>query len=370
MRKFNLLFLVVFIVNILFISTVSAETAQEEVVFESAVLENAVRQTLNIPSGPIYDRDLLALERLEIWEIDGPNSLHGLEYAKNLKHLAIHNHSITELSPLSSLSDLEVLKLSNGTIQNIDVLLTMESLKYVDIYENPLVFEDGTKENDVLQELFLKEVIVIFDNMLSFEIVDATESSMTLEWEFHFPVEYLTDRSILRENSNVQNVNIKETNSYKVENLDPDTWYIFAIDMILDNPWQNSTVVILVGGPTLPLQEDVTDNREEETIEDEENLDEEIVEENLEEEIESPVHVTKPTIEEKKGDHIVTEGKNVEEEVKPETTKVNKELKSEEVGKPLPKTATSMYNFLIVGASMFVIGTVAFAFSKRRKKLM
>jgi hypothetical protein len=78
-----------------------------EVVFKDPNLEAAVREALNIPTGPITSDDMAKLTSLDAHERN-IQDLSGLEYAVNLQWLDLDGNQITDISPLSGLTNLQV----------------------------------------------------------------------------------------------------------------------------------------------------------------------------------------------------------------------------------------------------------------------
>ncbi|MBN1797390.1 MAG: leucine-rich repeat domain-containing protein [Spirochaetales bacterium] len=98
-----------------------------KVKFEDPGLEQAIRKTIDKPSGDIYASELKGLK-----ELDGEDfniiSLKGIEYCTSLEELYLSNNQIGDLSPLIGLS----------------------SLKAIWIYRNPL---SGVTKNDIIPKL-------------------------------------------------------------------------------------------------------------------------------------------------------------------------------------------------------------------------
>jgi len=78
-------------------------------------LEAAIRDYLNMPTGPIEDRDLRLIVVLLADDM-GITDLTGLECCHYLRHLFIHNNNISDISALSGLSHLEDVYLWNNPL--------------------------------------------------------------------------------------------------------------------------------------------------------------------------------------------------------------------------------------------------------------
>jgi hypothetical protein len=84
-----------------------------EVSFPDTNLEDAIREAIGKPSGPIYLADL---ESLSTFDAAYGNivDVAGLEYCTNLHDLQLHGNQIDDISPLSSLSNLTLLILGHA----------------------------------------------------------------------------------------------------------------------------------------------------------------------------------------------------------------------------------------------------------------
>ncbi|NGQ97460.1 hypothetical protein G3578_20185 [Brevibacillus sp. SYP-B805] len=83
-------------------------TAQPASFLKDSVLEQAIRERLNKPTGPLTKEDLTSLDSLMLM---GVKDLTGLEHATNLKHLFLNAAQAAHLDVLGSLSSLEELSL-------------------------------------------------------------------------------------------------------------------------------------------------------------------------------------------------------------------------------------------------------------------
>jgi Leucine-rich repeat (LRR) protein len=135
----------------------SSVSSPEEVHFKDANLIAAIRKALNKPEGEILEGDLLALNKLSIWEAP-VSDISGLEKALNLEQLGFSHGSargIKDFSPLaqlpefrelyfdgasvsdlkafSELKNLEVLSVQNTEVSDISSLRGLANLKRLDI---------------------------------------------------------------------------------------------------------------------------------------------------------------------------------------------------------------------------------------------
>ena len=99
-------------------------------------LREAIRQTLALPAGnPLTRQDMLKLERLgnKSSEKMGITDLTGLEYATNLRSIALNQNEITDLSPLSNLIQLESLAAWGNPISDLSPLAHLTQLRALDL---------------------------------------------------------------------------------------------------------------------------------------------------------------------------------------------------------------------------------------------
>ncbi len=103
-----------------------------------SALRQAVREELDIPDEiPIHPGDMARLHELHLIEQD-IRSLKGLEYAVNLKFLAIARTQVSDLTTLSGLKNLRVLKLNNNRISDITPLANLIDLEVLQLRNNQI----------------------------------------------------------------------------------------------------------------------------------------------------------------------------------------------------------------------------------------
>ena len=99
------------------------------VTFPDANFEALIRESLNIPIGDIMNTDLITINTLSGSD-KGITNISGIEYCTNLENLYLEKNSISEISALSSLIKLKILKLYNNfAIINISVLENLIDLE-------------------------------------------------------------------------------------------------------------------------------------------------------------------------------------------------------------------------------------------------
>ena len=134
-------FLVFLVAAILLITT----TAFAQVVeIPDPNLEQAIRDQLNLeflavpPDEPITQQDMLQLTELDE-ELREINDLTGLEFATNLRKLALNQNQITDLSPLSNLIHLQNLAAWGNPISDISPLSNLTKLIHLRLTRNQIV---------------------------------------------------------------------------------------------------------------------------------------------------------------------------------------------------------------------------------------
>jgi internalin A len=105
------------ILILIFLVTVAVSTLAQEVSIPDSGLDAAIREALQIPDGPLTERDLLSLTVLEA-RSRNVNSVEGLEAARNLVALDLDLNQLTSFSLPNALTNLETLDLSSNSLTN------------------------------------------------------------------------------------------------------------------------------------------------------------------------------------------------------------------------------------------------------------
>ena len=96
-------------------------------------LEKAIRETLNLPDEiPLTQQEMSRLTGLDAGE-RGITDLTGLEYAVNLKRIAVHRNNISNLQPLADLTQLEGLALWENPISDLSPIANLIQLERLDL---------------------------------------------------------------------------------------------------------------------------------------------------------------------------------------------------------------------------------------------
>ena len=122
-------FLVFAVAAILLTSHVSAQLVE----IPDPNLERAVREALTLPDEtPITQTEILRLEKLTAKGVEIEN-ITGLEYATNLKSLALPVNNIQDITPVKGLVKLESLSLRSNPITNLIPLANLTNLTYINL---------------------------------------------------------------------------------------------------------------------------------------------------------------------------------------------------------------------------------------------
>ncbi len=146
---------------------------ERQVIFIDENLETAVREAINKSGGPIYQRDLRRITRLNVGG-RGIERLDGLEYMSDLIYLDLSDNQVSDLTPLGHLIGLKELSLRNNGITdlsaiNFAVLLDLPNLTSLSLRHN-VVWNNGshTRLSDIsmLSKLKMLEELELRDNQI------------------------------------------------------------------------------------------------------------------------------------------------------------------------------------------------------------
>ncbi|MFC1651004.1 leucine-rich repeat domain-containing protein [Candidatus Latescibacterota bacterium] len=108
-----------------------------EIVSPSLNLETAIREALNILTGPITSEDLAKLTELDASERD-ISDITVIKLCVNLQTLNLNTNQISDISPLSNLTNLESLDLSSNQISDISSLSGLTNLQWIYLHINQI----------------------------------------------------------------------------------------------------------------------------------------------------------------------------------------------------------------------------------------
>lgn len=122
-------------------ATAASASASEVVTFVDPVLEQMVRGSMGRPEGDITAAEAEAVTELNLsFELRRylPDAVQiqdigGLEYFKNLEHLDLSFHAISDISPLSGLTKMVSLSLSGNPVADVTPLSGLTNLKVLSL---------------------------------------------------------------------------------------------------------------------------------------------------------------------------------------------------------------------------------------------
>ncbi|GAB4165816.1 MAG: hypothetical protein Kow00107_11340 [Planctomycetota bacterium] len=118
-------------------STSLPETPDGFVVFNDKALEGALRNACDKHIGGIKPSDLEGITVLEAPDL-GIQSLAGIEFCANLKHLNLRCNRISDILPLRFLESLEDLDLASNEIHDVSPIGFLVNLKKLDLRKNQI----------------------------------------------------------------------------------------------------------------------------------------------------------------------------------------------------------------------------------------
>jgi internalin A len=129
---------------------------EEAVTFPDTQLEQAIREALHRPTGPLLSVDLLGIKELDL-SGKGIHDLTGLEYCRDLKDLTINDAEIVDYSPLSVMHGLVWLSLKNDHISDIFFVSSLRTLEILNLANNDISDITPIAGLPVLWKVFLSE---------------------------------------------------------------------------------------------------------------------------------------------------------------------------------------------------------------------
>ena len=103
------------------ISSTSTTAVNNTVLIPDKNLEKAIREALGKPEGTIAKADMATIVNIVAKRQEIEN-LGGLEYCVNMESLAVPFNNISDISPLSSLTNLKELDLTSNKVNDLTVL--------------------------------------------------------------------------------------------------------------------------------------------------------------------------------------------------------------------------------------------------------
>ena len=249
LMKINGFLSTILFTGLLLIATLVGITyAQDETDWmPDAHLEKAVREELEIPDEiPMHPGDMARLHGLRLIEIEPEiKSLKGIEYAANLKVLAIDRSEVSDLTPLVGLENLEFLVVVRSEVSDLTPLAWLENLRDLKLRENRIT--DITP----LAGLVKLELLMLTQN----QIVDTTPlAGLTNLRRLQLNRNQIEDISPLRGLVNLQHLQLQHN---QIEDISPLSGLLSLKVLNLgDNPIIDLTPIYgLVGIEALEIQE-------------------------------------------------------------------------------------------------------------------
>lgn len=130
--------------------------------FPDPIFEALIRWKIEKPIGPIYGSDLLSITRLSaMGTAEGIQTIAGIEYCLNLEEIYFESTLITDLTPLSELSNLTFLMIWGNSIRDIAPLSKLTQLK------NLMLVDGFIREISHLNTLVNLEELWLSTNMIT-----------------------------------------------------------------------------------------------------------------------------------------------------------------------------------------------------------
>ncbi|USK49630.1 leucine-rich repeat domain-containing protein [Bacillus sp. CMF12] len=146
---------------------------------------------LTIESNPVSD--FSALSKMKLLYLDASyTDMQNLKWAADLTQLeglAVAGNNLNDISPLKNLKNLSMLMANDNQISDIGVLLDLEKLEYVTLFNNEgLDLTDGSEAMKIIEQLLAKGVFVEYENfdegMLYFDSITSTSNTIDVSWTY------------------------------------------------------------------------------------------------------------------------------------------------------------------------------------------
>lgn len=147
---------------------------REIITFENQAIEDEIRALLNMPEpAQIIETDLLlltgALDLSELGLVD-IQDLVVFKYAINITDLNLSGNAISDLTPLSGLTQLVTLNLSNNQTSDINALTELNNLTTLNLSSNLLDLDAGDEDVSIINELVDRNTAVDSSNQARFTL--------------------------------------------------------------------------------------------------------------------------------------------------------------------------------------------------------
>ena len=194
------------------ISATFVVNTSEVVEFEDPNLEQVIREKINKPEGPLYLNDVIGITELNA-NGKGIISLEGIQHLQNLRNLIIGNNingnHISDISPLSNLTNLNSLEFQYNQVTDISPLSNLTNLEKVVLYSNQV------SDISVLSNLINLKELNIGENQVS--DISVLSNLINLQ-KLDFSKNQVSDISSLSNLTNLKELSISEN---QVLNISP-----------------------------------------------------------------------------------------------------------------------------------------------------
>jgi len=176
--------------------------------FQDQNLENKIRQKINKPTGQLYLSDVDTITVLDLKDAD-ILSIDGLEYCTSIETIDLSSNYIIDVSCLSGLTTLQSLNFHNSMIiSDISPLSELTNLMYLDLYDNNI------SDISPLSELTNLMYLDLYDNLIS-DISPLTELINLTELNVRY--NRVTDISALSNLTKIEELDISE--NFQISNI-------------------------------------------------------------------------------------------------------------------------------------------------------
>ena len=236
------------------------ETEEQPVNFPDENLEQAIRDAIGKQTGDIYPSDMKGLEELYAGT-KGIENLTGIEYCEDLRTLDLIKNSISDISPLSKLTNLQKLRLWDNNISNISPLSELFNLQWLGLGENYI----SSSDLEDLSNLTKLQELVLFAN----NITDVSPLANLINLQgLYLDSNNITDVSPLANLTKLKKLDLDRTNISEISSISKLTNLqglylkdnnISDVQPLVDNSGLDSEDYIDIRGNYLDLSEDSED---------------------------------------------------------------------------------------------------------------
>jgi len=124
------------------------------VTFADTEMEAAIREALDMPTGPIDSADMATLTSFQSY-FGSIADLTGLEFAVNLETLDLFGNSVSDISQVAALTNLKRLSFGENQVVDVSALAGLPNLEWLSLNNNEITNLDGIENLPSLEELYL-----------------------------------------------------------------------------------------------------------------------------------------------------------------------------------------------------------------------